>query len=451
MWISTLKILVFLTFLSSGLINAATFNRLGDYPSSTDTRPTGINDANQAVGYSRTAVPGQTLHALMWGTDGTNQFTYEFMPSTGPGNNNFAQFNAINGAGQAVGLSNNQLGKRRGIVWGGNGTPQQGGYQGLLAPGQQGEYAGFPEELNDLAEALAINNSGIIVGYRTIMEAPAYRPRGVAWTYRATSNDSTPKWRAYMDGQVIGDLNILWDSTFNGISDTGRIVGWTRPPLSIYMQPAYWNAVGAEKGINLRGTYTGGEAKAIKVVNGVDNIVGYTYKDTGDATHTYRTTMAMYWPDKDALPIVLPSLGGTYNTANAINVAGHAVGTSTTPAGQKHAVLYVKQLNGQYGLYDISQNFAPILASAGFSYLEEATAINASGNIVGFGMLLNGNRAAFRIMGLFGATAASKSAPVAISQHNADMTKQLNLDENYSLVQGNSTLSIELPLQPLKF
>jgi hypothetical protein len=462
MRISALKTAMMAAIFFSSAVHAVSISRLGDGSSGTsETRATGINNANQVAGYSSATSTGLiSNHALIW-LDGSNAIA-EFAPFAGILPTNYARFNAINGAGQVVGTSNqladarnSPFGKQRATVWGTNGTPQQGGWQGLLAPVlTNGAYAGFPEEWLGLSDALAVNNAGVVVGYRTFKEGVDNRPRGTAWLFRTISTDSTPKWYMYMDGGQYADDEgkPLRDSTFNGISDVGLIVGWVRMGgfyETAPKKPWTWTSVGygnLQVGSELSCDSIGGTANA---VNTAGTVVGSSYVDEGTGTNKTRKTSAVYWSSATASCIAFPTLGGTYSNATATQKGGHTVGSATTPAGQKHAVLYYRQANG-YGILDLS-TYLGLGAAAGFSYLEEATGINDSGNIVGYGMQPNGKRAAFKIMGLFGAASAASatSSAVMMDELGDSPAKMQSIGEEVSV--QSSSLTIELyNIEPLE-
>lgn len=428
----------------SSAAHAVTISKLGDNTNGTsETRATGISNANEVAGYlSATSNGLLTNHAVIWLNNSNN--VAEFAPFGGISSVNYARFNAINSLGQAVGTSNqtadarnSPIGRQRAAVWGLNGTPQQGGFQGLLAPASNGSYAGFPESSIDLSDALAVNNAGIVVGYRTFYEGVDNHPHGAAWLYRDA------KWNAYF---------VSGDSTFNGISDTGLIVGWSRNGgiySGAHKKPQAWNALGeAEQGQELACNSTGGTANA---VNKAAVIVGSAYVEEGTGTNKTTKTSAVYWNGTTASCIPFPSLGGTYSNATAIQKDGQAVGSSNTPSGEKHAVLYYRQANG-YGIFDLSTQLGNLTA-LGFAYLEEATGINDSGNIVGYGMLPNGKRAAFKIVGLFTtASAASTTArAMTMSELENSPAKIQQIGEEANVLSSSVSRSVEFyNIEPLK-
>ncbi|MCX7205068.1 MAG: hypothetical protein NT086_03605 [Proteobacteria bacterium] len=442
-----LKTAVMIALFFSSAVHAATLYKLGDNNTGTsETRATGINNANQVAGYSYTNDGSGLLtnHALLWLNDANNSVA-EFAPLGGLTSINYARFNAISNAQQIVGTSNqtadtrnSPFGKQRATVWGVNGTPQQGGFQGLLAPSSNGSYAGFPEASIDLSDALAVNNAGAVVGYRTFKEGVDNNPHGAVWLYR------NAKWNVYFVGA---------ESTFNGISDAGLIVGWARSG-GIYSgapkKPWVWNNVGeGEQGQELACKTDGGTANA---VNSAAIVVGSSYVDEGTGTNKTRNTSAVYWLGTAANCVQFPSLGGTYSEAKAIQKDGQAVGSANTPSGQKHAVLYYRQSPSVYAVIDLN-SYTGNGASVGFSYLEEATGINDSGNIVGYGMLPNGKRAAFKIMGLFGTASAASvtTRSVTMSESEEAPEKTLSRGEEVSVQSSSASQMVQLNhVKPLK-
>jgi hypothetical protein len=447
-------------FFSSSL-HAATLTKLGDGISEvSETRATGINNANQVVGYSYTNGAGPlTNHALLWLNDAKNSIA-EFAPFMGISSANYARFNAINSSGQAVGTSNqtadvrnSPFGRQRAAVWGVNGTPQQGGWQGLLAPASNGKYAGFPEDSIALSDALAVNNGGAVVGYLTFKEGVDNRPRGAVWLY------SNSIWSIYMDGGNYADNNgyPLRDSTFNGISDTGLIVGWSRDGgfyESAQKKPWAWTNVGNNaSGMELPCNLGGGVANA---VNRTGTVVGNAYVYATPTSQSISRISAIYWSSVTANCTSFPSLGGTYSGVMAIQRDGQAVGSASTTSGQKHAVLYYAT-GGKYLTIDLNTQLGmtPITA-LGFAYLEEATGINDSGNIVGYGMQPNGKRAAFKIMGLFGAAPAAPAASattsaVTMNELGDSPAKTQLIGEEASVQSDSTSQTVELyNVEPLE-
>jgi hypothetical protein len=366
----------------------------------------------------------------------------------GTGSFNYARFNAINSKGQVVGTSNQTpdarstpFGRQRAAVWGVNGTPQKGGWQGLLAPAPNGTYAGFPEDYMDISDAVGMNNAGVVVGYLTFKEGIDNRPRGAVWLYRDA------KWAVYMDLGNYADANnrALRDSTFNGVSDSGLIVGWARDGGfydKAQKKPWSWTTVGSGvSGKELTCSSGGGAANA---VNNAGIIVGNSYDYTASVPPSITRINAVYWSSTTASCVPFPTLGGTYSNVTAIQAGGQAVGSANTPSGQKHAVLYYAT-GGKYITLDLNVQFgAEAITALGFSYLEEATGINSSGNIVGYGMLPNGKRAAFKLMGVFGATVAANMNAVSMSELSNPQARSLVLGEASIEQSISSSQTIEI-------
>jgi uncharacterized membrane protein len=82
------------------------------------------------------------------------------------------------------------------------------------------------------------------------------------------------------------------------------------------------------------------------------------------------------------LNVDLGTLGGSNSTAYCLNYAGTAVGVSQMPDGMPHAFMATNALGGVAHMMDLN---ALIPTNSGWE-LMEARAINASGQIVGWGM-----------------------------------------------------------------
>lgn len=211
-----------------------------------------------------------------------------------------------------------------------------------------------------------------------------------------------------------------------------------------------WNNVGkGEQGQELACKTDGGTANA---VNNAAIIVGSSYVDEGTGTNKTRKTNAVYWFGTAASCVQFPSLGGNYSEAKAIQKDGQAVGSANTPSGQKHAVLYYRQSPSVYAVIDLN-SYTGNGASVGFSYLEEATGINDVGNIVGYGMKPNGKRAAFKIIGLFGAASAASATTraVTMSEPVDSPEKTLSMEEEVSVQSSSASQAVQLHhVKPLK-
>jgi hypothetical protein len=94
MRISTLTVAIVSIFLLFNAASAATtLIRLGDGHGDSETRATGVNNANQVTGYSTSNTSGlMTNHALIW-LDKSNDIA-EFSPFMGVGATNYARFNS---------------------------------------------------------------------------------------------------------------------------------------------------------------------------------------------------------------------------------------------------------------------------------------------------------------------------------------------------------------------
>jgi probable HAF family extracellular repeat protein len=214
-------------------------------------------------------------------------------------------------------------------------------------------------------------------------------------------------------------------------------VGWLKPVNSLSTkEPFVWDDANGRTHLSTISAL-GGEAKAI---NNAGTIVGISYLQTTIGPNAQPTL----WLTQASGPTALAKLpNGAYGIANAINKSGLIVGASTNAAGEKHAVLWTI---GNRAIYDL--NAIVPATQVGFAYLEEATAVNSKGDIVGYGRLTNGQRCAFRMNIVTTSALATNSlkfkaegefiAPVVVAK-----SKDIDLT-NYPLIQGDSSLSSDM-------
>ena len=180
---------------------------------------------------------------------------------------------------------------------------------------------------------------------------------------------------SYSNGHItlIGNLGGEGSGAL-AINSAGTIVGWSYPSDSYtYHAFSYSGGVMADLG-----SLSGGQSKA-SGINTSGTIVGESYT-SGQTMHAFSYSNG-HMTD-------LGTLGGTHSEAYGINDAGAIVGDSTTSAAQ-HAFSY----SG-----GIMTDLEPFLASIGMTGTSTAEAIDANGDIVGYGTMANGSTHAFLLV-----------------------------------------------------
>ena len=164
------------------------------------------------------------------------------------------------------------------------------------------------------------------------------------------------------------------DSAATAVSEFGDIAGWASTTNNASTR-AFWYSLGVTKNLG-----TLGGASVATGVNDHSEIVGYSEVASG-ARHAF-----LY---SDGVMRDLGTLGGANSEARAIaNFSRAVVGLSDVPGGGTHAFIYTNGTMTDLNAY---------LPSGSGWVLEAATAINASGEIAGYGRF-NGQRHAFRLM-----------------------------------------------------
>jgi probable HAF family extracellular repeat protein len=179
----------------------------------------------------------------------------------------------------------------------------------------------------------------------------------------------------YTDGAGMVNLGVLpglTDSTAGGINDLGQVVGLSGLGVSWVRVFRYSDATGL---VDL-GLPTGQTGAVRATINNAGQI-SLTASSAGGAVFG-----AFRYSDATGY-VSLGTLGGVNSTANAINVVGNVVGSSSTMSGAGHAFEYT---NGT-GMVDLG------VLPGGTS--SSATAINALDVIVGIGNSPAGSQRAF--------------------------------------------------------
>jgi len=301
----------------------------------------------------------------------------------------FSQATGINAQGQVVGISSafdNGASRQYGFVW------NAGSMSPLLPLGNTGftSYTG------------GINNAGQIAGTSyTAGQAAVHTVRwqlgnsastdlgtGLAFSFGNAINNSgvigghennqAARWSASNTKQLLPSLGGSQGFVY-GLNDAGLAVGESLTTADVTSRATLWNAAGQASDL---GTLAGGSFSWATGINSAGHVVG-----ASDLNGNPNISHATLWRNGQVLD--LGTLGGQYSDARAINTGGLVVGGSYLAGDTvQHAMLW----NGST-LLDL--NALVNAAGAGFAYLEVATALNDSGQIVGNGITLNGQTHAF--------------------------------------------------------
>ncbi|MEN3337701.1 MAG: hypothetical protein V7647_1377 [Acidobacteriota bacterium] len=247
----------------------------------------------------------------------------------------------INGAGEVVGRAQTTTGRTNAFVYSAAG--------GMRSLGTLG---------GSQSEAAAINESGEIVGKSDTAGNAASR----AFIYRNGAMT--------LLGGTFGGTN----SAATAITDYGEAAGWASTAGNATVH-AFWYSGGVTTDLGSLGT-----ASEALGLNDAGQVVGRSTLPSG-VRHAF-----LY---SDGVMRDLGTLGGPNSEAAGINYSGSTriVGTSDVAGGGTHAFVYE---NGT--MTDLNSRLP---AGSGW-VLEAATAINDSGEIVGWGQV-NGQRHGFRL------------------------------------------------------
>jgi len=203
------------------------------------------------------------------------------------------------------------------------------------------------------SSALDINNAGQIVGLRGV-------PPDVA------------SWSAFLYDTASGRVTSLpgLGGTFRtaavAINDAGDAAGYATAAPNVFHAVRWSGEVPTDLG-TLGGTHSFASG-----INGAGDVVGHSWMpgDTGEHAFLYSGGVMQD----------LGTLGGGFSRAAGINEAGLVVGSASTASNQAHAFVH----DGN-SMADLNDSISP---ASGW-VLVEATAINASGEIVGTGRINN--------------------------------------------------------------
>jgi len=321
-----------------------TVTDLGAIPDNTDSGAFAINNSAQVVGELYNRFPAPTMAFLY--ENGT-------MTELGvvPGGEN-SSANGINETAQIVGRSYvTDLGSHRAFLYE-NGTMTNLGT--LPNPGPFGS-----------SEAYDINDSGQVVGYSNTMEG---------------STDGLARARGFVyEGGSMIDLGTLGitngGSRARAINNSGQIVGEVESPSNTAF--LYENGTMTDLGKRI-----GALSSIAMDINDSGQIVG------GMRSSSDQREAHAFLYDTDGSATDLGTLPGrNHSVAKAINSSGQVVGLSSLDQSESFAP-FLYSGGAMTNLNDL------ILADSGW-VLIDATDINDSGMIVGWGINPNGDQRAF--------------------------------------------------------
>ncbi len=305
----------------------------------------GINDAGQVVGQSRTG--NGLYHAFITGADGVG------MTDLGTLGGDYSKASGINGAGQVVGQSQTDKGQLHAFITGPNGA-------GMTDLGTlSGEY--YSESF-----ATGINEMGQVVGYFTSNKHNQYHafitgPNGVGMTELGTLGGDYSLARGINQaGQVVGSSGTVNAAGTPNLDDKGPHAFITGP------NGAGMTDLGTLRGLPYSTSYASG-------LNEIGQVVGTSFDGVDHAFIT--------GPDGAGMTD-LGRLGGEYyikSFASGINDMGQVVGGFENDYQHPHA--FITGPDG-LGMTDLA---SVVKAPTGFSYVS-AAAINNHGQLAVVGM-----------------------------------------------------------------
>lgn len=341
---------------SYAFIDLGTLKNMSPRPIEFQTaRAFGINDSSQVVGDSVTSFTGEPSNHVFLYNGGT-------MTGLGTLMDPLAEAHAtgfgINNAGQIAGTSNVNVGANFAI-----------NHAFLYSSGTMRDL-GTLGGRNSFG--YAINNAGQVVGRSQVAITPGTSP----------NTDMAPYHAFVYNGGRLTDLGTLGgnNSAAYGINNSGYVVGTSQIAGDAATRAFIYRS---GRMVDL-GTLGGSNSTAYGI-NDARHVVGSSDLPGNTRTHAFLydgVTM------KD-----LGTLGGLSSVAKAVNNAGQIVGTSRINNQPYDPLNY--STYSQAFLYDkgrmVNLNDLPEVRRSGWILLE-ATAINNSGQIVGYGYIKGDGR-----------------------------------------------------------
>ena len=294
--------------------------------------------------------------------------------------------------------------------------PLQGSYSGASAINDSGQIVGYASTAGDITYRAVLWENGVISDLGTLGGnfGSAYGINASGQVVGVASTAGDASYRAFVwENGVMRDLGTLGgnQSRASGINTSGQVVGAAQ--TSTASHAFLWqNGVMSDLGT------LGGASSAASAINVLGQVVG-SAQTSSNADH------AFLW--RDGVMSDLGTFGGNHSVAYAINASGQVVGYAQTPGNAVRAFLW------QGG---VMTDLNALLPPGSSWVLVEATAINDSGAIVGWGYFNNQIRA----YTLTPVTTAVPSAPIAVpGQIEAENFDQGGAGVAYAdLTPGNS-------------
>jgi probable HAF family extracellular repeat protein len=271
-------------------------------------RATAVNDRGTIAGWQEKA--NALFGAFVW-TPATPRGTVGAATAlTTLGSEAMAE--GINATGHIVGMSRStSTGVRRAVLW----SPLSGGYGAPLDLGTgPGVSGGFAWAISDFQ-----NDSAHVVGSTDYTATE----QALAWKVTLAGGAVT-----HSPGQLLGGLVPGQGSSARAINASGQVVGYANvsAPTGFHNHAVRWTPTGT--GWTIQELRPNSLQSVAWGINGQGYIVGQ------DETRA--------WVRHPGGTVsLLPTLGGTFSAAYAINDAREIAGYSTTRAGQGRAVLWL--------------------------------------------------------------------------------------------------------------